>query len=277
MQDFRGRVAVVTGAASGIGKGLAERAAEEGMSVVLADIDCEGLDQLSEVLRESGAPHLVVPTDVADAAQVETLAKCTLDTFGQVDLLFNNAGVLLTGYTWERSIEDWDWIVGINLRGAINGIRSFVPVLLEQNTEAHIVNTSSPAGFLAAPFLGPYTVTKQAILALTETLCYELAALNAKVEVHALCPLNVASRIMDTAANRPIDSKVRGGPDMDQFEEAIRAGMDAGATPAECADHAFHAIREGRYWIFVNPEFKEAYRNRVEDILAEKNPVFDYM
>jgi len=274
MQDFQGKVAVITGAANGIGKGLAERCAAEGMAVVLADLDRQGLQELSKRFTEQGVAHLALPTDVADPAQVEALAQRTLEVFERVDVLFNNAGVLLTGYCWERSAEDWDWILNINVKGVLNGLRAFVPIVLAQGSEAHIVNTSSPAGFLASPFLGPYTVTKQAVLAVTETLHYELQALGAKIAVHVLCPLNVATEIFDSGSERPVHSQVRGGPDLAQFEQAVAAGMAAGMSPQECADHTFRALREGRYWIFPDPSFKEAYRQRVGNVLQEANPEF---
>ena len=175
MKEFKGKVAVITGAASGIGRAIAERCAREGMKVVLADIEEEALSQAEEEMKAEGATVLAALTDVSKAGDVEALAQKTLDTFGAVHLLCNNAGVLPgRDFLWERTLNDWEWVLGVNLWGVIHGTRVFVPVMLEQGTECHIVNTASAAGLLSIPYLGIYNVTKHAVVALTETLHREL-------------------------------------------------------------------------------------------------------
>lgn len=272
MQEFKDKVAVVTGASSGIGKGLAERCAQEGMQVVLADVDAAGLAQLAGQLEQGGARCLAVPTDVAAADQVEALAQTTAASFGSIDLVFNNAGVMLTGPSWEKSEAEWDWILGINLKGVIHGMRSFVPRMLAQDTPCHMVNTGSLASFLAAPFMAPYTVSKYAVRALTETLHYELAAMEAKLKVSVLCPGQVTTGIMDSGADKPTGGSAN--PGQAQMDDYLRTEIAAGMDPAHCADRVFEAIRKERFWIFPHPDFKPALQAAVDEILTESNPVF---
>lgn len=275
MKEFKDKVAVITGAASGIGKGLAARCASEGMKVVLADVDKAGLEQLSAQLGEGGTPCLTLPTDVSAADQVEILAQAAVDTFGSVDLVFNNAGVMLTGPSWEKSEAEWDWILGVNLKGVINGMRSFVPRMLAQGSDCHMVNTSSLAGFLAAPYMAPYTVSKYAVRGLTETLHYELAMMEAKLKVSVLCPGQVATGIMDSGQDKPAAKAAAEG--QIQMDDYLRTEIAAGMDPGQCADIVFEAIREERFWIFPHPHFKPAFQAAMEEVLSETNPVFSPM
>jgi len=277
VQDFPGRVAVITGAASGIGRGLAHHCAGLNMRLVLADIAREPLDELAAELRERGCEVLAVPTDVADEEAVEQLAEQTYGRFGRVDLLFNNAGVLLSGYSWERSVADWRWQLDINFMGVLHGVRSFVPRMLAQDGDAHIVNTSSIAGLLAAPLMGPYTVSKQAVLALTETLYYELQSLGASIGVSVVCPGQVASGIAESGAHREYGAGGAQPADVDALQAYLRSGIEAGMPPGECAAIIFEAIREGRFWVFPHPGFKPAYRELVERLLAEHNPIYEML
>ena len=199
MKEFQGKVAVVTGAASGIGRALAERCAQEGMRVVLAGINEQTLMQASQELQAIGASVLAVQTDVSKAADVEALAQKAFDTYGAVHLLFNNAGVGAGISLWESTLADWEWTLGVNLWGVIYGIRAFVPRMLEQDTEGHIVNTASIAGLVSGPGLGIYRMTKHGVVTLSETLYHELALRGAKVKVSVLCPGFVNTRIMDCA------------------------------------------------------------------------------
>lgn len=170
MKDFRGKVAVVTGAASGIGRALAWRAAKEGMKVVLADCEKSALASAADELKAADFTVHAVRTDVSRAVEVETLAKETLKAFGAVHLLFNNAGVGVGTAVWEGTLSDWQWVLGVNLWGVIHGVRSFVPVMLDQKTECHIVNTASIAGLVPQPGMGIYSVTKHGVVALSEAL-----------------------------------------------------------------------------------------------------------
>ena len=196
MQAFNDKVAVITGAASGIGRAIAERCVQEGMKVVLADVEVEALTQTEADMKTAGATVLAVLTDVAQAADVEALAHKTLDAFGAVHLLCNNAGVGAGTSIWESPIADWEWVMGVNLWGVIHGVRVFVPIMLAQDTACHIVNTASMAGLVSGSGLGVYRVTKHGVVTLSETLYHELVQRGAKVKVSVLCPGYVNTRIM---------------------------------------------------------------------------------
>ena len=291
MKEFKGKVAVITGAASGIGRAIAERCAREGMKVVLADIEEEALSQAEEEMKAEGATVLAALTDVSKAGDVEALAQKTLDTFGAVHLLCNNAGVLPgRDFLWERTLNDWEWVLGVNLWGVIHGTRVFVPVMLEQGTECHIVNTASAAGLLSIPYLGIYNVTKHAVVALTETLHRELRLRGAKLEVSVLCPAWVNTRIRDSGRNRSAelwDTPVKKvwEPDVetldwgtylatlyDKYDAAIRPQLQAVLEPAQVAELVIHAVAQGRFYIFTHPAWKRWFKHRLEDIVEEQIP-----
>ncbi|THG85868.1 SDR family NAD(P)-dependent oxidoreductase [Pseudomonas sp. A-1] len=266
MHQPQHRVAVITGAASGIGRGLAERAIIERLHLVLADRDGEALERLAAQLREQGVQVLTQVTDVADAAQLERLRDAAVQRFGAVDLLFNNAGVMQTGSCWELSDAQWQRALAVNLGGVINGVRAFLPLLLAQGRPAHVVNTASLAGLLNSPFMAAYNVSKQAVVALSESLHYELAALNAPVGVSVLCPGPVASEIMTS------DQGQGAASDLNRLLDGqIRQGM----SPAELAELVFAAIAEKRFWILPHKGFKPALRARLQSVLEERNPQFD--
>lgn len=266
MSEQQGQVAVITGAASGIGRGLAEQAARRGMRLVLADVDATGVQALCASLQADGVQAVACVTDVGQLAQVERLRDVAVEQFGGVDLLFNNAGVMQTGYSWEISAAQWQRMLDINLTGVINGIRCFVPLLLSQGRAAHVINTASLAGLLSSPLMAPYNVTKQAVVALSETLHYELALLGAPVSVSVLCPGPVASDIM--ASNQTTDAA--GSSFSQLLDSSIRQGM----TPAELAEVVFEAIDHKRFWILPHKDFKPALERRVQSIFEETNPVF---
>jgi NAD(P)-dependent dehydrogenase (short-subunit alcohol dehydrogenase family) len=262
-------VAVITGAASGIGRGLAEYAAGLGMRLVLSDVDAERLLVLCAELQALGAEAVACVTDVGDPAQVEHLRDVAVERFGGVDLLFNNAGVMQTGYCWEITQEQWQRMLSVNLQGVINGIRSFVPLLLEQGRPAHVVNTASLAGLVSSPLMAPYNVTKQAVVALSETLHYELSLQQAQVSVSVLCPGPVASEIMAS-------DQVAGTAGA-QFNELLNTSIRQGMTPLELAELVFTAVREKRFWIFPHKFFKPALERRMQSILEETNPLFQFV
>lgn len=277
MKDFRGKVAVVTGAASGIGRAIAGKAAEEGMKVVLADINREGLAETKEELRASGATVMAVPTDVSKAGDVEALARRTLEEFGGVHLLVNNAAVYTTGALWENTVSDWGWVLGVNLWGVIHGVRTFVPLMLEQDAEAHIVNVSSMTGLTRSSSIGTYTVTKHGIVALTETLYYELAERNPKVKVSVLCPGAVDTAVAGAARRRFEETRgVSGeremGPEDEALIDRLTGVFKAGMDPREVAEIVFDAIREDRFYILTHPDQKIRVKRRMMDILEERNP-----
>src|SRR5947209_4283023 len=243
MKDFQGKVAVVTGAASGIGRALAGKSAQEGMKVVLADIEEDALRQAEEELKASGADVLAVRTDVSKAEEVEALAQQAFDRYGAVHLLFNNAGVG-TGLTvWESSLADWQWVLGVNLWGVIHGIHFFVPRMLAQDSEGHIVNTASSAGLISSSGLGIYKVSKHGVVTLSETLALELAGQGARIKASVLCPEWVNTRIMDSERNRP--QALQNAPEEQQqmsadvaarIQEVMRQLAQAGLAPSQVAE-----------------------------------------
>ncbi len=278
MKDFEGKVAVVTGAASGIGRAMAERFAAEGMKVVLADVEEEALAEAVGVLKAKGATVVAVRTDVSQPADVEALAKKTVDAFGAVHVLCNNAGVGPPGGPlWERSVADWQWILGVNLWGVIHGVRVFVPIMRAQDTEGHVVNTASAAGLVSPPWMGIYNTTKHAIVALSETLHHELALTGTKIKVSVLCPAWVNTRLADADRNRPAElanEPVGGVAQPDALKEAIRQLLKTGLTTEQIADSVLTAIRDEKLYIVAPPEVKDAVRTRMEDILEGRNPVY---
>ena len=278
MKEFKGKVAVVTGAASGIGRAIAERCAQEGMNVVLADVEEPALVQTEQELRAGGATVLAVRTDVSKAGDVESLAQKTVDAFGAVHVLFNNAGVGGGTTVWGSTLADWEWVMGVNLWGVIHGIHTFVPLMLKQDTECHIVNTASVAGLISGPTLGIYKVTKHGVVSLSETLYCELAERGAKIKVSVLCPGWVNTRIMDSDRNRPAELRNEpGSRPMDPKDQAgIQAMLQAaqtGLSPQQVAECVFDAIRNDTFYIITSPDWKPMIRQRMEAILEGRNPV----
>lgn len=275
MKEFKGKVAVITGAASGIGRGIAERCAQEGMKIVLADVEDASLAGAESDLKVAGATVLVVKTDVSRRSEVEELARRTLDAFGKVHLLFNNAGIGAGGSPWEATWNDWEWAIGVNLWGVIYGVKIFTPLMLAQNEECHIVNTSSGAGLVVGGMSAPYSVTKHGVVALSESLHLALQARNALVKVSVLCPGLVRTNTIDCERNRPADLKnppvelspqLRAGLDM--FKAAVLAAM----PPQQVAEIVFDAIRNERFYIITDPAWMEVVKMRVDDLLRLENP-----
>lgn len=269
MQEFRGRVAVVTGAASGIGFALAERFAAEGMKVVLADVEQPALAVAEERLRTAGAEVAAFRCDVSHADEVEQLARDSVKAFGAVHIVCNNAGVADTSgaSVWDSSLADWEWVVGVNLWGVVHGIRAFVPLLLQQE-EAHVLNTASAAGLLPA-HLGSYSVTKHAVVALSEALRMELAAIGARVGVSVLCPGVVSTRILDATRNRPASapaSTVAANPSTRRSMDSLRERMSTGTEPSVIAACVLDAIRDNRLYVLPHPAVLDQVRRRMEDI-----------
>ena len=278
MKEFKDRVAVVTGAASGIGRAMAERFAAEGMKVVLADIEEEALAKAESEMKAGGATVIAVRTDVSRAADVEALAAKTVDGFGAVHVVCNNAGVgPAKGATWELSESDWQWVLGVNLWGALHGIRTFVPIMLDQNSDGHIVNTASIAGLLSAPFAATYGVAKHGVVTLSESLHRELAQVGSRVKVSVLCPAWVKTRLMEGDRNRP--TELQNAPDQDStttqatmMNQAFGQLVASGTDPRDIGDLVVNAIRDEKFYILPHPEWKEQVRVRMEDILEERIP-----
>jgi short-subunit dehydrogenase len=275
MLDFRDRVAVVTGAASGIGYGIAEKCAKEGMKVVLAGINEDTLARAESSLESFGTELLTVQTDVSKSSEIERLANITFDSFGAVNLLFNNAGVGAYGYLWECSEADWEWVIKVNLMGVINGVRVFVPRMLSQDGYGHVINTASVAGFLSTPFMGVYQVTKHGVVTLSETLYHELGIHGNNIGVSVLCPGFVKTKIIDAERNRPKnlpeDSRDESG-EVSRFGENLRSGIESGISVETVADITFEGIRNRKFYIFTHPEYKERFQTRFKKILNEQPP-----
>lgn len=276
MEELRGKVAVVTGAASGIGRALAVRCAQEGMSVVLADIEEPALSRCAEDLAASGTSVLAVRTDVSSAADVTVLAERTVDHFGSVHLLFNNAGVTSPGSIWESSVADWEWVLGVDLWGVIYGVRAFLPIMLAQDTEGYVVNTASGAGLVPRPDMASYTVAKYGIVALSECLHHQLRERDSKIRISVLCPGAVRTRILDAGRNRPVSlrneaTEVHNPETMEQWQ-ALDQTVRQAIAPEQIADCAFQAIRDNRFYALAHPGLKAQVQLRTDDILKGRDP-----
>jgi NAD(P)-dependent dehydrogenase (short-subunit alcohol dehydrogenase family) len=280
MKAFKDKVAVVTGAASGIGWGLAERCAKDGMKVVIADIEEPALREAEKKLKDGGATVLTVRTDVSRFGDVENLAQKTIDAFGGVHLLFNNAGVQ-TGVPegkplWENTLVDWEWVLGVNLWGVVHGIKVFMPLMLRQNTECHIVNTSSMAGLITEPQLVIYAVTKAGVIKISEGLYLQLKQMNSPIGVSVLCPAFVDSRLGDAIRNRPAElqnpPETMKPPERPSLLGGIRKGDWKVLSPEQSAEIVFKAIRENTFYILTDPLEKVLTKQRADNILQGLNP-----
>jgi NAD(P)-dependent dehydrogenase (short-subunit alcohol dehydrogenase family) len=275
MERFEGKVAVITGAASGFGRAFAQKGAQLGMKLVLADIDGDALSDVVESLASSGADVIGLPTDVSNGADVEALAHRTLEAFGKVHLLFNNAGVGASGFIWEMSANDWSWVLGVNVMGVAHGVRVFTPIMLEQNEPAHIVNTASVAGLISPPSMAIYNASKHAVVALTETLYHDLRRVGASVGCSLLCPAFVPTGIAEAERARPAHWRNEGAPSASQLlaaRELRRAVRSGRLSAAQIADATYDAVRENRFYVVTHPAIMASVRMRHEDIEQMRAP-----
>jgi len=275
MKDFAGKVAVVTGAGSGFGREFARIGAQLGMKLSLADIQPEALAATVDELRGRGAQVIGETVDVSRGADVERLAQRTLDAYGAVHLLFNNAGVASGGLVWENSVKDWEWVLGVNLWGVIHGVRTFVPVMLAQGDECHVVNTASVAGLLSPQLMGVYNVSKHGVVTLTETLYQDLRVTGARVGVSLLCPAFVPTGIAQSHRNRPADLHDGAAPtaSMIASQKASEKAVSSGRiSAAEVARMTFDAIRENRFYVITHPKILASVELRLQDVIAQRNP-----
>lgn len=284
MKRFSGRVAVITGAASGLGREFANLAAGLGMRLVLADIDAGQLAQAAGELQADGTEVLAMVCDVRKAAHVEELADAAMARFHAVHLLFNNAGVGAGGLIWENSVADWEWVLGVNLWGVIHGVRVFTPLMLacagrDPGYEGHIVNTASMAGLLNAPAMGAYNVSKHAVVALSETLYHDLRLVDAQVGASVLCPYFVPTGIDRSQRHRPEELKDGAAPSASQqvaqalVSKAVASGK---VSASEVAQLTFEAIREGRFYVYSHPQALGAVAARMDAIVHARAPSDPY-
>lgn len=280
MKQFQNNVAVITGGASGFGKAFAKTGAALGMKLVLADVQQDALDATVAELKAEGADVIGLRTDVSRAAEVQALADAAIDTFGQVNLLFNNAGVGAGGLVWENSEKDWEWVLGVNLYGVVHGVRIFTPLMLaaagkDPAYEGHIVNTASMAGLLNPPAMGVYNVSKHAVVSLTETLYQDLSLVTEQVRCSVLCPYFVPTGINQSHRNRPTDLANEAPPTRSQLvsqalsDKAVSSGK---VSAADVSTLTFDAIREARFYIYSHPKALAPVQYRFEDIIGQRNP-----
>jgi NAD(P)-dependent dehydrogenase (short-subunit alcohol dehydrogenase family) len=275
VQTLEDRVAVVTGAASGIGLALAERFAAEGMKVVMADVEADALDRAVAAVRSRARAVLPVRVDVARAEDVERLAREAYATFGAAHVVCNNAGVAVIGAVHEHSLADWQWVLGVNLWGVIHGVRAFVPRMLAGGDEGHIVNTASMAGLTTAPFMSVYDVTKHGVVALSESMYKEFELSGAPIGVSVVCPGLINTSIMRSARNRPPELAEEGkaGPMAQAFGQSLGDRLAGGYPPSEVAEQVLRGIREKRFYIVpAQPEVRQAATVRAQDIIELRNP-----
>jgi NAD(P)-dependent dehydrogenase (short-subunit alcohol dehydrogenase family) len=284
MKQFEGRVAVITGAGSGLGREFANTAAALGMKLVIADVDAAALERASDELQAGGAEVLAMVADVRICSHVEELADAAMIRFHAVHLVFNNAGVGAGGLIWENSEADWQWVLGVNLWGVIHGIRIFTPLMLacarrDPGYEGHIVNTSSMAGLLNAPAMGVYNVSKHAVVSLSESLHHDLRLVDAPIQASVLCPYFVPTGIGHSEVHRPHELRHDGAPTPSQqaAHALINKAVDAGkVSAAEVARITFDGVREGRFYIYTHPQALAGVAERFDAILHSKPPADPY-
>ncbi len=267
-----GRVAVITGAGSGIGRAMAELFASEGSAVVVADLEDVAAGAVAKGIRDRGGEAEAFEVDVSDAGSVESLAAFVRDRFGAVDVLCNNAGVSTFNLIQDQTLDDWKWVLNVNLWGVIHGVHSFLPIMSEQGRPAHIVNTASVAGLLSGvAFIGPYSATKVAVVSISETLSQEFALARLPIGVSVLCPSGTETNVMESERNRPA---TLGSETRTEVAESVRLSIREGFTgpegqpPSRVARRVLEAVRAGEFWIVTHPFERPLVQTRFEGIMA---------
>jgi NAD(P)-dependent dehydrogenase (short-subunit alcohol dehydrogenase family) len=275
MEQFEGKVAVVTGAASGIGKALATAFADVGMKIILADVEAVALEVAAEELRSNGADVFAVTADVAQAADVDRIGAAAMDVFGGLHVACNNAGVSGGGLSWEIDLETWRWILDVDLWGVIHGVHTFTPLIIASGG-GHIVNTASMAGLTSNPGMGPYNVAKHGVVTLSETLSVELQMTHPEVGVSVLCPGWVRTRINESERNRPDLVGVEEVEETDAgllaMKEMVNTWIAEGLQPAHVASLVIEAMRENRFYVLTHPEWQGMISDRIDRMLSGANP-----
>jgi len=273
MKELKGKVAAVTGAASGLGRSMALAFATEGMDVALADVDDRNLNSVENEIQNLGVRAIALKMDVSRGEQVEAFRDQAITRLGGVHVVCNNAGVSPLGAAWECSVADWQWTLGVNLWGVIHGIRAFTPHLIAQN-EGHIVNTASVSGLISPPGASAYNVTKHAVVTLSETLHHELREKNSRVGVSVLCPAYVSTGISNSERNRPKDlpASERSAETLARQAMLKKAVASGKITADQVAQAVVAAIKEERFYILTHARIKGAIQARMEDILEGRAP-----
>jgi NAD(P)-dependent dehydrogenase (short-subunit alcohol dehydrogenase family) len=281
ISDFKNKTAVLTGAGSGFGLECARIGAKLGMNLVLADVQQDALDKTVAEMQAAGAPVLAMRVDVSKADPMQALADAAFARFGAPHFVFNNAGVGAGGLIWENSLQDWEWVLGVNVMGVVHGVRLFTPMMLaaakaDPAYQGHIVNTASMAGLLNAPNMGIYGVSKHAVVSLSETLYQDLALVTDQISASVLCPFFVPTGISQSHRNRPEELKVPGAkPTQSQLigqamsDKAVGSGK---VTAAEVAQMVFNAIAANQFYIYSHPKAIGSVQTRMEDVLQARNP-----
>jgi NAD(P)-dependent dehydrogenase (short-subunit alcohol dehydrogenase family) len=280
MKIFKGRTAVITGAASGFGLEAARIAAREGMNVVMADVQRDALERAVAEIDGLGAQVLPFRLDVSKASEVEALGAAVAARFGAPNVVFNNAGVGIGGLIWEHSLKDWEWVLGVNLMGVVHGVRVFTPMMLDAakrdaDYEGHIVNTASMAGMVNMPNMGAYNVSKHAVVSLSETLYQDLRLVTDQIGASVLCPFFVSTGIHESHRNRPDAMREERPPTKSELIAKAMTGKAVGSgrvTAGHVAQFVFEAVREDRFYVFSHPKALGTVQTRLEDVMLLRNP-----
>jgi NAD(P)-dependent dehydrogenase (short-subunit alcohol dehydrogenase family) len=275
MKELQGKVAVITGAAEGIGLAVAQAAAAEGMKLVLADLNPEALAQAAVQLEQAGAAVLAVPTDVSQSAQVDALSDAAFAHFGRVHLLVNNAGVAVAKSAWESTEADWKWVMGVNLDGVAHALRAFLPRMLAHGDEGHVVNVASVAGLIGAPAMAAYGASKFAVVGLTEGLHHDLTLRKARIKASVLCPAWVKTRIALSERARPADERSKPEalhPISAKVGLNILKAVESGKDPAEIAATMLDGVKHERFYILTHDHTLDAVARHTDDLLQGRSP-----
>lgn len=271
MEALEGRTAFITGGASGIGLAMARAFAAAGMKVAIADVEQSALDAAVADLKDGNADVIGILLDVRDRAAMDAAAQTVEDRFGPVHLLCNNAGVGAGGPMHETSHDDWDWTLGVNLNGVVNGLQSFLPRMVAHGQGGHVVNTASMAGVLGVGGMGPYNASKFAVVGISEALAQDVA--HAGIGVSVLCPGFVRTNIFDSGRNRPKDLPGVERERTEEDEARLAAILETAISPDQVAEQVLEAVREGRFWIFTHPEFVEIVRAKMQSMVDAFPPL----
>ncbi len=274
MNEFKGKVAIVTGGASGIGRAMAERFAEEGMRIVIADVEESALKKAEAEMKSDGAEVLAVRCDVSKAHDVKELAEATVRKFDSAHILCNNAGVGITGATWEIPLEDWEWVLGVNLWGVIYGIHYFVPIMLKHGGPAHIINTASMAGLTSGGSMAPYHVSKHGVVTLSEGLFHEFRQRGSSIGVSVLCPGWVDTKINESDRNRPKGkvAEEKLDPMSKMFRDMVSTALKEGLRPKDVAQMVFDAVKSNTFYVLPHAHWKNMIEARMHDIIEQREP-----